>query len=114
MTPTQATVHVLNPALCSRSCQFRGRTKAHHDRLLRVDRDSGEVLNLIELAVTWGELEYADRGVIPPSRWLEFAQAHRWQDADQAERILALATDVAMGSMRVARDRSASATALAR
>lgn len=96
MAPQDATVHPLTSARCLRSCQFRGRTRAHHDRLLRVVWDHAELLDLMELAVTWGELEYAESRIVPPQRWLDFAAAHRWADADEAERILSMAADVAL------------------
>lgn len=104
MTSAHATVHELKAhARCSRNCRFNGPTKTHHDRLLKIEQDSTEVIDLFELAVTWGELDYSDQMIIPPSAWLDFVQSHQWADRDQAERIVSLATDVAMGSMRVNR-----------
>jgi hypothetical protein len=104
MSATIATIHLLSGAnSCARKCGFTGATKAHHDRLVRIDQDLEDVLDLMELAVTWGELDYSQESVIGPDHWLDFAQTHTWQDPERAERVLSLATDVAMGSMRVGR-----------
>jgi len=104
VSSTTATIHVLRqPKSCAGKCGFTGVTKSHHDRLVRIEHDVEEVLDLMELAVTWGELDYSGESLIAPTRWLEFARRHRWQDMDRAERVLSLATDVAMGSMRVNR-----------
>jgi len=104
MSATIATIHLLSDAnSCLRKCGFTSATKAHHDRLARIDQDLEEVLDLMELAVTWGELDYSRESVIGPDHWLDFAQTHTWQNPERAERVLSLATDVAMGSMRVGR-----------
>jgi hypothetical protein len=104
MSATIATIHRLSDAkTCTRKCGFASATKAHHDRLVRIDQDPDEVLELMELAVTWGELDYSHESVIGPDHWLDFAQTHTWQDPERAERVLSLATDVAMGSLRVGR-----------
>ncbi len=72
----------------------------HHDQLLRIASDGDAFFELMELAVTWGELDYSEMPVIPPNRWLEFVDSHMWADGEKAERMLALATDVALGSAR--------------
>lgn len=71
------------------------RWRAHHDRLLRVETDLDELLELLELAVTWSELDYSDAAVVPPERWGDFALAHPWHDPDRMERLFALAADIA-------------------
>lgn len=80
------------------------RWRAHHDRLLRVETDLDELLELLELAVTWTELDYSDAAVVPPERWTDFAMAHPWRDADRMERLFGLAADIALrhgpGSVR--------------
>ncbi|MGH8961980.1 MAG: hypothetical protein ACRDWT_12470 [Jatrophihabitantaceae bacterium] len=95
------TVSRLPNAFCRGHCVFCGDTKAHHDRLLAVDQNVEEVMELFELAVTWGELDYSAQHLIAPSLWSAFVAAHRWRDADRAERIFGLATDVAAHSGQV-------------
>jgi hypothetical protein len=70
--------------------------RRHHDRLLTVESDVDELLELVELAVTWGELDYSGAGVVPPGQWLEFAACHEWRDPDRAARIFSVATDIAL------------------
>jgi hypothetical protein len=77
--------------------------RAHHDRLLRVDTDPEELLELLELAVTWAELDYSDAPVLGPSHWAHFAHDHDWQLPERAERIFSLATDLAALGCRSAR-----------
>lgn len=74
--------------------------RAHHDRLLLVENDLDELLELLELAVTWTELDYSGAAVVPPERWAEFAMAHAWDDPDRMERLFGLAADVALRSGR--------------
>lgn len=52
------------------------------------------LVELIELAATWGELEYAEgEPMIPPRDWIDFAQTHAWVDPDRVfEAFLALAS----------------------
>jgi hypothetical protein len=104
MSSTTATIHQLHESdTCTRNCGFSGPTRAHHDRLIKIDQDVEEVLELMELAVTWGELDYSGQSLVGPSNWLDFARTHKWQDPERAERVLSLATDVAMGSLRIGR-----------
>lgn len=63
-----------------------------------MDSDIDEMLELMELAVTWGELDYSGELVIPPTQWLDFLDRHEWRDADRAVRIFTLATDIALRS----------------
>lgn len=74
------------------------RWRAHHDRLLRVESDVDELLELLELAVTWTELDYSDVAVVPPERWTDFAMAHVWRNPDRMERLFGLAADIALRS----------------
>ena len=83
---------------CAGRCGYAGPTRAHHDRLLAIAHDTSAVLDLMELAVTWGELDYSGAAVIPPDLWFQFCERHGWQDPEQAMRIFALANDVAMHS----------------
>lgn len=85
---------VPHPGNC---CADSGR-HPHHDRLLAVEIDINELLELIELAVTWGELDYSGTPVIPPEQWIDFAARHHWRDPERAMRIFSLATDIALRS----------------
>jgi hypothetical protein len=55
-------------------------------------------VELMELEVTWGELDYSSADWIPPPRWLDFAAMHHWQDRAHVERLFALVTDIALHS----------------
>jgi hypothetical protein len=81
---------------CPAECRGDLAHRAHHDRLLAVETDPDAVVELFETAVTWAELEYPADSTIPPARWVEFAERHRWQDPDRALRIFLLAADVAL------------------
>lgn len=71
-----------------------GPTRAHHDRLLTVDSDVSVLLELMELAVTWHELDYSAAPVVPPSEWVDFAERHVWVRPERAEAAFILALDV--------------------
>ncbi|NMH97176.1 hypothetical protein [Pseudonocardia acidicola] len=86
--PTQLTCRVW--------CRPAPALRAHHDQLLRVERDTDAMLDLFELAVTWAELEYPAETTIAPSDWVGFAELHRWQNPQRVLRIFSLATDVAL------------------
>jgi hypothetical protein len=66
----------------------------HHDRLLRVDTDSEALLELIELAVTWGELDYSSQPLVDPREWPTFADRHRWTVPENADLAFNLAMDI--------------------
>ena len=85
---------VVTSIRCGGRCGFDGALAAHHDRLLEVGTDPAAVLDLVELAVTWSELDYTDAEVIPPAQWLEFCSRHAWPDPERAMRAFELATDV--------------------
>lgn len=76
-------------------CRFEAAAPAHHRRLvgLEVQPMTG-LVELIELAATWGELEYGEgEPVIPPGDWIEFAQGHAWADPDRVfDALVALAS----------------------
>ncbi len=72
----------------------------HHDRLLAVETDDDALLELLELAVTWGELDYSREPLVPPQQWLDFALRHHWCDPDRMMRVFSLATDIASRSAR--------------
>ena len=77
-------------------CRPDPRTRDHHDRLLRVEDDPDELVELLELAVTWGELDYSESDVLPPETWTEFADGHRWRHAERVQRLFSLAADIAL------------------
>jgi hypothetical protein len=81
---------------CRAGCRVDPSLRRHHDRLLAVESDVDELLELIELAVTWGELNYCGVSVVPPGQWLEFAACHKWRDPERAARIFSVATDIAL------------------
>lgn len=68
--------------------------RAHHDRLLAVDTDPDALLALVELAVTWHELDYSTEPVVGPREWLTFADRHDWTFPDRAAWAFALAVDI--------------------
>ncbi len=85
---------------CRAGCRVEPALRRHHDRLLTVESDVDELLELVELAVTWGELDYSGVGIVPPGQWLEFAACHEWRDPDRAARIFSVATDIALRAGR--------------
>jgi hypothetical protein len=89
------------PLSCLNSCAFYGSAKDHHDRLLTVDHDLDALIELFELAVTWGELDYSGQRLVEPARWSAFMSAHRWQSRIRAQQIFELAGDVALRAGRM-------------
>ena len=77
------------------SCPFAGAAPVHHDQLLRAPTDVSMALDLMELATTWGELDYSAEALIPPGDWLAFLAWHDWTDPEMAERLFGVAVDVA-------------------
>ncbi|MGH9280758.1 MAG: hypothetical protein ACRD12_22040 [Acidimicrobiales bacterium] len=76
-------------------CRFAAASRAHHDRLLQAEADLSAVVELLELAVTWDELDYSQEPVIPPGDWLEFAACHAWRD-EAVQKLFSAAVDVAL------------------
>jgi hypothetical protein len=95
MSANAEVVDYFQAVRCTSPCPFTGAARAHHDELLMVDRDIHQAMSLIELAVTWGELDYSDALVIGPAQWTDFVASHRWLDRDLAERVFRLAADAA-------------------
>lgn len=86
-------------------CRPDPRTRSHHDRLLRVEDDPDELVDLVELAVTWSELDWSESGVVPPEAWIDFAAGHRWRNSERVLRLFCLASDIALrGPQRPAAD----------
>ena len=56
------------------TCSASAAQAAHHDRLLLVDVDPDELLALLEMAVTWDELDYSTFDVLGPTEWPSFAE----------------------------------------
>lgn len=79
---------------CRGECPAAARYPDHHQALLAVDTDAEALLGLLELAVTWLELDYSDEPVIGPAEWLGFLDAHEWAFPDRAERAFSLAVDI--------------------
>lgn len=78
---------------CRGTCPS-GPSRAHHDRLLAVDTDPDVLLELVQLAVTWHELDYTAEAVVPPAEWETFAQRHHWAYPERAEMAFMLASDI--------------------
>jgi hypothetical protein len=90
---------VVTSIRCGKRCAFgTSRLAAHHDRLLAAETDLEALLELLELAVTWGELDYSTSDVVPPAMWTQFYEQHSWRDAVTMERMFDLATDLALRS----------------
>jgi hypothetical protein len=90
---------VITSIRCGKRCAFgTGPLSAHHDRLLAAETDLEALLELMELAVTWGELDYSSSDVVPPAMWAQFCEQHSWRDADLVRRVFDLATDLALRS----------------
>lgn len=90
---------------CRGQCAPAHRSPEHHDRLLSVDINLDVVLELMDIAVTWHELDYSETDVIGPADWLTFADQHSWRYPERAERAFNLAVDI-VGRRHVA-DRTA-------
>lgn len=63
---------------------------------MRAATDLTAALDLVELAITWSELDYSHEEVIPPCDWLAFAAEHGWDDDDIGGRLLAAAAEIAL------------------
>lgn len=83
-------------------CRFHESALAHHDSLLRVTDSVEDALALLDLAVTWAELDYSSSVLVPVEQWREFVTAHRWRDRALAQRIFDLATEIATQSALLA------------
>ena len=88
---------------CGAMCAVDGGTERHHNRLTAIEYDPDVLLELMELAVTWPELEYSESDTIPPDSWMAFVAGHRWADPDRVTRIFSIATDIVMTSTRASR-----------
>ena len=74
-----------NPEPDCCGCRFEQTAPAHHRRLVSLEaQPMMSLVELIEMAATWGEIEYGEaEPVIPPSEWIDFAEAHAWADGDR-------------------------------
>lgn len=80
------------PVACP--CRFAV-VEHHHNRLVRAPSEVAMALDLLELAVTWGEIDYSREAVIPPADWLEFADQHQWAEPEVALRLFGAALEIA-------------------
>jgi hypothetical protein len=85
-------------ARCIGRCAFRDESPWHHDQLLAVAGSVERAVDLLDLAITWGELDYSGEQVIEPARWPQFLAVHRWPDDELAVRLFDLAADIALRS----------------
>jgi len=71
------------PSRCG--CRFEQAAPEHHRRLVSLEAEPmAALVELIEMAATWGEIEYGElEPVIGPGDWIEFAQSHAWADDDR-------------------------------
>jgi hypothetical protein len=90
---------------CGATCAFAGATTQHHARLTAIEDDQDVLLELMELAVTWPELEYSETDTIPPDSWMAFVDSHQWAEPDRVERIFSIAIDVVMTARRASQRR---------
>jgi hypothetical protein len=81
-------------------CPAAAAQAGHHDALLRVDRDPDQLLALMEMAVTWHELDWSAADVIGPEHWPTFARRHSWVYPERAETAFLLAGDILAHSAR--------------
>lgn len=89
------TAQVSLPLICRRGqCRAAVRHPAHHERLLTVDTSVDALLELLEIAVTWHELDYSEIPVVGPQDWPAFAGEHVWRYPDRADRAFSLAIDI--------------------
>lgn len=93
----------IHSAQCRETCAFDAETQWHHRQLMTIESDHDVLLDLIELAVTWPELEYSETPTISPAHWIPFVESHRWVDSQRVERIFSVATDIAMTAARASR-----------
>ncbi|HEY2207578.1 MAG TPA: hypothetical protein VGH99_24260 [Pseudonocardia sp.] len=59
-----------------------------------MDIEPEALVELLEIAVTWHELDYSEADVVGPRAWLDFAGRHRWSRPEVAERAFSLAVDI--------------------
>jgi hypothetical protein len=90
-------------AQCLETCTFDPAAPWHHRKLMTIESDQSAVLDLMELAITWPELEYSDTPTIAPGQWFSFVESHHWLDSGRVERIFSIATDIAMTAMRASK-----------
>jgi hypothetical protein len=93
----------IDSAQCLATCTFDPEAPWHHRKLITIESDQSAVLDLMELAITWPELEYSDTPTIAPAQWISFVESHRWLDSGRVERIFSVATDIAMTAMRASK-----------
>jgi hypothetical protein len=76
-------------------CRYEQHAPAHHRRLVSLEQEPMTALvELIEMAATWDEIEYGEtEPVIPPNEWIAFAEDHAWMDGDRVfDALVALAS----------------------
>ncbi len=95
----------LSHARCRDACDYDA-GNVWHDTLTRVERDSDALLDLMELALTWHELEYSETATLPPDQWASFMECHHWDDPERVERIFSIAADMVRTAGRATRHRT--------
>ena len=103
----RATLMPLRRAECRASCVFGAETERHHRRLKAIENDPAALLELMELAVTWPELDYSETPIIPPDLWGIFFESHRWARPQRVGQMFSVAMDIFMMAMRGGKQRRA-------
>jgi hypothetical protein len=85
------------------ACRFFDGRRAHHDELLRAPHEVAMTVALLELATSWGEIDYSGEALIPPADWLRFAAEHTWPKPELAQRTFSVAVDVARRGAQLSR-----------
>lgn len=105
LEPVDSGSHVRQSG-CRDTCSFDAGAEWHHARLRTLENDQDALLEFLELAITWHELEYSNSTLIPPDQWMAFVESHRWTNPARVERIFSLATDVVMTAERAVSQRA--------
>jgi hypothetical protein len=94
-------------AECRVSCAFGAETERHHSRLKAIEDDPAALLELMELAVTWPELDYSETPIIPPDQWGIFFESHCWVRPERVGQMFSVAMDIVVMAMRGGKQRPA-------
>lgn len=84
------------PVAAACDCELRRAQRSHHDKLLRVETDFAEAVDLVDVATRWREGQCEDRWV-HPGDWEMLAATHVWQDSAKVRVLFRLAADLALG-----------------
>lgn len=79
-------------------CRFERLAPEHHRRLAALEERPWEgLVELVEMAATWGELEYGEREpIIGPADWIDFAEQHSWRDSTRVGDVMIALASLAL------------------